>query len=58
MQQKQRNGLVQLGGALAVLGVGVKIALVVGELLSPLASLAIIAGLILLVIGLVVPGKR
>ncbi len=58
MQQKKRSGLVELGGALILLGVGVKIALTVGLYLHPLASLAIFAGVVLLIIGLVAPGKQ
>jgi hypothetical protein len=58
--QKQRNtgSLYQLGIALLLIGVAIKIALFVGAILSPLAGWAIAIGLILTVVGLAMPGRR
>jgi hypothetical protein len=56
---RERRSLLELGIGLLVVGVAVKLALALGGvLLNPLASLAIVAGVVLAIIGLVVPGRR
>ncbi len=51
---RQKRSLVEIGGGLVLLGLGVKLA----ALLSGLANVAIVAGIVLLVIGLASPGRR
>ena len=58
MSSKQKSGLSEIGGALLILGIGVKLALWLGALVHPLANLAILAGIVLLIAGLIVPGRR
>jgi len=55
--QRQQNGLFQIGVAIAVLGVAIKVALLLTALFNPLATWAIIIGAVLIVIGLVTPGR-
>jgi cytochrome c biogenesis protein CcdA len=55
--QQQKSGLFQMGVAITVLGVAVYAALFIGALLKPLAWWAIVAGVILMIIGLVTPGR-
>ncbi len=52
-----RGGLMELGVALLLLGVGIKLALALGALLNPIAYIAIIAGLVLIVVN-AITGKR
>ena len=47
----------EIGVALLLLGLGVKLALVLGALLNPIATIAMVAGLILIVIN-AITGKR
>jgi|GEM_PF-2789538 hypothetical protein len=58
MSSKQTSSLTEIGGALLILGIGVKLALWLGAFLNPLASLAVIGGIILLIAGAVFPNKR
>jgi hypothetical protein len=58
MKKDQAVSLLQIGIFLAVAGFAIKIALAVGMVLDRFAGLAILAGIILAVIGLFVPGKR
>ncbi len=55
--QQQKSGLFQIGVAIVTLGTAVKAALWIGAILSPLAWWAIVIGAILMVIGLVTPGR-
>ena len=58
-QPRQRGGLFQLGLGLLIAGVVVQVALALGKvLLGPLAGIAIAAGIVLMIVGLVVPGRR
>lgn len=54
---RERGGWFQIGLGLFLLGLTVKIALYIGVFLNPLATLAIWAGAILMVVGLIVPRK-
>jgi hypothetical protein len=58
MQKQQAVSLLQLGIFLAVAGLAIKLALAIGLVLQPFANLAILAGIVLAIIGLVAPGKR
>jgi hypothetical protein len=58
MQKQKAVSLLQLGIFLAVAGLAIKLALAVGLVLQPFANLAILAGVVLAIIGLVAPGKR
>ena len=56
---RERRGLLDIGISLFLIGLAVKVALTLGgALLDPLASIAIGVGIVLAIIGLVVPGKR
>ncbi len=55
--QQQKNGMTQLGVSIAVLGAAVYIAVTIGHLLLPLAGWAIVVGIVLAIIGLVMPGR-
>ena len=55
---RQIPGFVQLGIGLVVLGVVVKLALMLAGLFGPLANIAIGAGVVIAIIGLVMPRKR
>ncbi len=55
---REKSSLLQLGLGLVGLGVVVKLALLFIGLFGPLANIAIGAGIVLAIIGLVVPGKR
>lgn len=57
MQNQKQTNLVQIGGGLIVLGLVVYLVQFAAHLIAPLAGLAILAGLILLVIGLVMPNR-
>ena len=46
-----RGGLMELGVALLLIGVAVHLALAVGGLLKPLASIAMVAGIVLIIIN-------
>jgi hypothetical protein len=52
-KQLQSNKLMQWGMLFLVAGIAVRVALVLGHLLAPYAGIAIFAGIVLLVIGLV-----
>ena len=54
---QQKSGLFQIGLAVVLIGLSVKIALFVGMMLSPLAWWAIVIGAILMIVGLVSPGR-
>jgi hypothetical protein len=57
--QRQRSPLLQIGIGLFLAGIAVKVIVALSaSLLSPLASLAIVAGIVLAVLGLVLPGRR
>jgi hypothetical protein len=58
MSSKQKTSLSEIGGALLILGIGVHVALWLGALVHPLANLAILAGIVLLIVGIIVPGRR
>jgi hypothetical protein len=57
MQRQKSATLVQIGVGLFVLGVAVKLALMFTAFLYPLATWAIIIGIIIAIIGLVSPGR-
>jgi hypothetical protein len=52
-RQLQGNKLMQWGMLFLVVGIAIRVALLLGHLLAPYAGIAIIAGIILLVIGLI-----
>ena len=54
---RQTPGLLQIGLGLIALGVVVKLALMLGSLLNPFAGIAIGIGVVLAIIGLVMPRK-
>ncbi len=55
---RERGSLLQIGLGLVAVGVVVKLALVFVTLFNPLANLAIAAGVVLAIVGLVAPGRR
>jgi len=58
MQRERNLGLAEIGGLLLVLGIGAQLVLWLGKLLQPFASLAVLVGIVLLVIGLVTQRRR
>ena len=52
-QLQSNNKLVQWGVMFLVIGLAVRLALLVGHLLAPYVGIAIFAGVVLLVIGLI-----
>lgn len=58
MLREKSATLVQIGVALIVAGMAVYLALAVGRFLAPIAGLAIFAGIVLAIIGLVTPGRK
>ena len=52
-RQLQSNKLMQWGMLFLVIGIAVRVALWLGYLLAPYAGIAIVAGIILLVVGLI-----
>ena len=58
MQREKSATLVQIGVALLVAGLVVQFALMLSRFLYPVAGLAIVAGIVLAIIGLVMPGRR
>lgn len=55
---REKSRLFQFGLGIFLLGLGVKAALILGSLLNPLASIALGAGVVIMIVGLVVPGRR
>ena len=59
---RERNSVLQIGVGLLLLGVVVKVALylvtVLGGQVSTLAGLAIGVGIVLAIVGLVLPGRK
>ena len=55
---REKSRLFQLGLGIFLLGLGVKAALILGSLLSPVASIAMGAGVVIMIVGLVMPGRR
>ena len=59
---REKNGLLQMGLGLLAIGVVVKLSLylvtILGGLVGYLASIAIAVGIVLAIVGLVVPGRR
>lgn len=55
---RQKPNFLQIGVGIALLGVIVKVAITLSSLLNPIANLAILVGVVLAIIGLVVPGRR
>lgn len=58
MRQQQMGTLLQLGVGLLVLGIAVRLALALSWGLLPVANLAIGIGIVLAIIGLIVPSRR
>jgi hypothetical protein len=58
MREKQGLGLFQVGVLLLVASVAVYLAVTVGALLLPFAKIAFLIGIILIIAGLVLPGRR
>ncbi|MFM7321297.1 MAG: hypothetical protein ACKO5K_07215 [Armatimonadota bacterium] len=58
MQRERKLGLAEIGGLLLVLGIGAQLVLWIGRVLQPLAGTAIVAGIVLLILGLVLPRRR
>ena len=58
MKRHGRSNLTDTGVALLLIGVGVKVAVVLAHLANPLANLAILAGVVLVVTGVVLPNRR
>ena len=58
MQRRRGEfGLLQIGAGLIAVGIAVKVALWLGAFLSPFAGVAIGVGLLLVILGLVLPRK-
>lgn len=57
MQRERGVNLTQIGGILLAIGVGVKVLLWVGMMFRHAADIALAVGLILLIIGLVMPRR-
>ncbi len=58
LQKEKASTLLQIGAGLAVIGLLVKMAVYFGPLLNRFAGTAIVAGILMVVIALVVPGRR
>lgn len=58
MQERQRLSLFQIGAIIALVGVALQVALRVAWVLAPMAHVAVIVGVILLIAGLVMPNRR
>lgn len=58
MQKERQWNLAQMGGLLLVAGIGAKVLFWVGKSLIPVANIAVAVGLVLLILGLVLPRKR
>ena len=58
MLRNKMGDMLQLGVALVILGVVVHLALALASVMLPLAHLAIFVGVVLAIIGLVIPGKK
>lgn len=55
---RERNSVLQFGVGLVLLGIVVKVALALTVLFNPLANWAIGIGVLLAIVGLVLPGKK
>jgi hypothetical protein len=58
MIREKSSTLVQVGVGQFILGLSVHLAFMLGRILMPLASIAIVAGIVLAIIGLVTPGRK
>lgn len=58
MREKQGLTLFQIGVGLAILGVVIHVLFRLTWLIYPLANVALLIGVILIIAGLVLPGKR
>lgn len=58
MQRERMGSLAQLGLAILLIGVAIKVALWLGLMLSPVANLAVGVGIVVLILGLVLPNRR
>ena len=57
-KQLEGNKLAQWGLLLVVIGAAVQLTLLLGRVLSPLSGWAIVIGVILLIVGVVLPRRR
>lgn len=55
--QREKNGLFQLGVAIASLGAVAYVAIILAKFVGLFAGWAILIGIILMIIGLVTPGR-
>ena len=55
--QQQQNPLIQIGFALLLMGIAVFAAIFFAGIIAPLATGAIVLGIILVIIGLATPGR-
>ena len=58
MQRERMGSLAQLGLAILLIGLAIKVALWLGMMLSPFANLAMGVGIVVLILGLVLPNRR
>lgn len=58
MRERQGLSLFQIGAIIAIVGVALQVALRVAWVLAPMAHVAVVVGVILLVLGLVMPNRR
>lgn len=58
MQRQREWNLAQIGGVLLAIGVGVKVLLWVSMMFRHAADIALAVGLVLLILGLVLPRRR
>lgn len=58
LQREKSATLLQIGIGLAALGLIAKLAVYMAHLLNSFAGIAIAAGIIMIIIALVIPGRR
>lgn len=58
MQRPRPGNILQIGICIFCIGIAIHIALAVGMLLQPFANIAIVIGLIVAIVGLVLPNRR
>jgi hypothetical protein len=56
--QREKSNLFQIGVVVALFGVALQIAIRLAYLLGPLAHFAVVLGVILIIVGLVLPNRR
>jgi hypothetical protein len=58
MQKQREWNLTQVGGVLLAIGLGVKVLMWLGIMFRHAADIALAVGLVLLILGLVLPRRR